>query len=52
MATTYSAQDEIQFDYDNQAWIVNGRYVRCGHIDDDCGCYGKAHEGEQAPNIH
>lgn len=19
------------FDYDNQAWVMGGRYVRCGH---------------------
>ena len=33
------------FDYENQAWIVDGRYVRCGHKD-ECGCYGKLHEGQ------
>ena len=45
--------DEIQYDYDKQAYIVNGRYVRCGHPESmDCGCYGKEHAGEQAPNIH
>ena len=22
-----------QFDYTNQAWVVDGRYVRCGHQD-------------------
>jgi len=21
----------IQFDYTNQAWVVDGRYERCGH---------------------
>lgn len=36
------------YDYQNQAWIVNGRYVRCNHPDDvDCQCYGKLHEGEE-----
>ncbi len=39
--------DEIRFDYDTQAWIKNGVYVKCGHVD-QCGCYGKAHEGERA----
>ena len=35
------------YDYENQAWILNGRYVRCGHPESmDCGCYGRAHEGE------
>jgi hypothetical protein len=37
------------FDYTNQAWIVDGRYIRCGHPEDmDCGCYGRAHAGELA----
>ncbi len=35
------------FDYTRQAWIVDGRYVRCGHRF-DCDCYGKLHEGESA----
>lgn len=34
------------FDYENQAWIVDGRYVRCGH-EAECECYGKIHEGEK-----
>jgi hypothetical protein len=40
---------EDRFDYDHQAWIVDGRYVRCGHPESmDCNCYGKLHEGELA----
>jgi hypothetical protein len=36
------------YDYDNQAWYMNGVYVRCGHPEDmDCGCYGKLHQGEK-----
>jgi len=36
------------YDYDNQAWVIDGLYVRCGHPENmDCGCYGKRHEGEQ-----
>ena len=38
----------FRFDYVNQAWIKRGRYVRCGHVA-PCPCYGKAHEGELAP---
>jgi hypothetical protein len=38
-----------RFDYDRQAWVKDGRYVRCGHPD-PCNCYGKAHEGETAPD--
>lgn len=33
------------FDYENQGWIVDGRYVPCGH-ESACNCYGKVHEGE------
>lgn len=35
------------YDYHRQAWVVDGRYVRCGHPEDiDCGCYGREHEDE------
>ena len=43
--------------YDNQrqAWVVDGRYVRCGHLIEignrghlTCACYGRLHEGEEA----
>lgn len=38
-----------EYDYKNQAWVRNGRYVRCGHADEmNCGCYGREHEGEEA----
>jgi hypothetical protein len=39
----------LGFDYENQAWVVDGRYRSCGHSESSCGCYGKAHEGELAP---
>ena len=30
----------IGFDYENQAWVVDGRYVSCGHPETmDCGCF-------------
>ena len=41
------------FDYDKQAWVKDGKYLRCGHPDSTdgrpikCGCYGRAHEGEE-----
>jgi hypothetical protein len=36
------------YDYKNQAWFENGRYVRCGHPEAmDCQCYGRLHDGEQ-----
>lgn len=35
------------FDYENQAWVKDGRYVRCGHPETmNCGCFGRAHQGE------
>jgi len=35
------------YDYENQAWVINGRYVRCGHPEStDCDCYGRLHDGE------
>jgi hypothetical protein len=34
------------FDYTNQAWVVDGRYVRCGHPENmNCSCFGKTYEG-------
>jgi len=36
----------LQFDYTHQAWIRDGRYIRCGHSSPQCGCFGKVHEGE------
>jgi hypothetical protein len=43
---------ETQYDYDNQAWIVNGLYARCYHSASmGCDCYGRLHEGEKAPSI-
>lgn len=35
------------FDYDNQAWIKGGVYMRCGHPESmQCSCFGRIHEGE------
>jgi len=37
------------YDYKNQAWVVNGKYIKCNHPDEmNCNCYGKLHEGEIA----
>ena len=39
--------DEGYYDYERQAWVQDGRYVRCGHPEDmNCGCYGRLHAGE------
>jgi len=37
------------YDYDRQAWVIDGRYQDCGHPFGDarCRCYGRLHEGEQ-----
>ena len=41
---------ELYFDYEHQAWVRHGLYLRCGHLEAvDCGCYGRIHEGEAAP---
>ncbi len=34
------------FDYQLQAWVRDGKFVRCGHKE-DCFCYGRLHEGEE-----
>ena len=35
------------FDYTRQAWVNEGRYVRCGHPESmNSGCYGRPHEGQ------
>ena len=36
------------YDYERQAWVVNGKYQRCGHPDEmRCDCNGRQHEGEE-----
>ncbi len=41
---------DIEFDYLNQAWIVDGRYVNCGHPENmNCGCFGRLHANQLAP---
>lgn len=41
------------YDYTNQAWVRDGRYVACGHVPVPatgkyiCDCYGRLHQGEQ-----
>jgi len=38
------------YDYTNQAWVLNGQYIVCGHpADMDCGCYGKEYAGKETP---
>ena len=33
------------YDYHNQAWVVDGKYVACGH-GTPCDCFGTRHAGE------
>lgn len=33
------------YDYRNQAWVVDGKYVACGH-GKPCDCFGKVHAGQ------
>jgi hypothetical protein len=38
------------FDYDRQAWVRDGKYIRCGHPESmGCKCWGRLHEGENTP---
>ena len=40
------------FDYVKQAWVIDGKYIRCGHPESmSCGCYGRIHEGEVATDL-
>ena len=35
------------YDYENQAWVEDGKYTKCGHPESmNCKCYGKVHEHE------
>lgn len=41
----------IYYDYENQSWVKDNKYQRCGHPESmDCRCYGKIHEGENTIN--
>ena len=43
------------YDYTRQAWVLDGRYIECGHPEDmNCQCYGKLHNHEdcQEPQRH
>ena len=48
MSHEYRPGDRDWFDYDKQAWVKDGLWVRCSHPT-PCDCYGRAHEGEKAP---
>lgn len=36
------------YDYKNQAWVVDGVYVDCGHPQSmECACFGRVNKGMQ-----
>ena len=40
------------FDYQVQAWYLDGVYIKCGHPEAmACNCYGRLHAGEPVKNI-
>ena len=47
-ATPSNAKLYNGYDYNNQVWVMNGLYVRCGHLEAmQCSCYGREHAGEK-----
>lgn len=46
----------LQYDYTNQAWVRDGKYLPCNHdLMFPCMCFGRAHAGEavkNSPEIH
>lgn len=51
MSRNYYSNDKAKhsYDYENQVWIINGEYQRCGHPEQmTCGCFGRIHAGEKA----
>lgn len=47
---TVKTQSGTQYDYTNQAWVVDGRYANCAHPAlMNCGCFGRINEGKEAP---
>jgi len=45
----YEKQGKTWFDYDRQAWVVDGKYVRCAHPQSmKCNCYGRIYAGQEA----
>jgi len=48
--TAVSAVMGSHFDYVNQAWTVDGKYIACSHPESmHCNCYGTMHAGKVAP---
>lgn len=46
-------QQDTQYDYVNQCWIVDGLIKDCSHpASMPCGCYGREHKGEAIINTN
>lgn len=43
--STDPAEKQNGYDYRNQAWVVDGKYVACGH-GKPCDCFGTLHAGQ------
>ena len=51
MSRSYYSEDKAKYSYDykNQVWIKNGKYVNCGHPENmNCNCFGRKHANEPA----
>lgn len=43
---------KLEYDYLNQAWVNDGKYLPCNHLWRTCDlCYGTQHEGEPVDPI-
>ena len=51
VSTAPPTTPKLFFDYDRQAWVKAGVYQDCAHPESmACGCYGRVHAGERAPD--
>jgi len=51
MSRKYYCKDKnkLSYDYKNQVWIKEGKYLDCGHPETmDCQCYGRLNSGKKA----
>lgn len=47
---TVKTQSSTQYDYTNQAWVIDGKYANCAHpAAMKCDCFGRINEGKVAP---
>lgn len=43
----YLNREGLGYDYDNQAWVVKGKYQSCSHPESmPCDCFSRLHAGE------